>query len=106
VFTTYEAFNYYGDAYEVDFLAPTSVSSEGEPMAREFAALIAQIKRERIRALFMEQGASSRLLDQVARETGVRIGGTLYAETLSSPGGPAPTYIEMMRSNTIVAALA
>jgi zinc/manganese transport system substrate-binding protein len=46
-------------------------------------------------------------LEQLSRETGVRIGGTLYADTLSGPTGPAPTYIEMMRSNTkaIVAAL-
>lgn len=108
IVTTHEAFNYYGDAYDVDFLAPAGLSSEGEPSAKEFAALIGQIKREKIRALFLEQGTSPRLLEQLARETGVRIGGTLYADTLSPPGGAAPSYIEMMRSNTraIVAALA
>ncbi len=107
VVTTHEAFNYYADAYEVDFLAAQGLSSDAEPTAREFASLIAQIKRERIKALFLEQGMSPRLVEQLARETGVKIGGTLYADTLSAPNGPAATYIEMMRSNTkaIVAAL-
>jgi len=100
VVTTHEAFTYYGDAYGVDFLAPVGLSGDQEPSPREFAALIAQIRRERIRALFVEQGASSRLLEQISRETGVRIGGTLYADTLSPAGGPAASYAAMMRHNT------
>jgi zinc/manganese transport system substrate-binding protein len=108
VVTSHEAFNYYADAYEVDFLAASGLSSHAEPSARAFAALIAQIKRERIKALFLEHGLSPRLVEQLARETGVKIGGTLYADTLSAADGPAATYVEMMRSNTrtIVAALA
>ncbi|MGE4044153.1 MAG: metal ABC transporter solute-binding protein, Zn/Mn family [Acetobacteraceae bacterium] len=107
VITSHEAFNYYGDAYDVDFLAPV-ISTEQEPSARAFASLIAQIRREGIRAMFLEQGASPRLLEQIARETGVKIGGTLYPDTLTPPGGPASSYIEMMLTNTrrIAAALA
>lgn len=107
VVTTHEAFNYYGDAYGVDFLAASGISADAEPTARQFAALIAQIKKEKIKALFLEKGMQPRLLEQLSRETNVRIGGTLYADTLSAQTGPAPTYIEMMRSNTkaIVAAL-
>jgi zinc/manganese transport system substrate-binding protein len=91
----------------VDFLAPVGLSTEQEPTPREFAALVTQIQRERIRALFLESGASPRLMEQIARETGVRIGGTLYAETLTPPDGPAGTYIDLMRTNTraIAAAL-
>ena len=107
VVTTHEAFRYYADAYGVDFLAPRGISSEAEPSARAFADLIAQIKRERIRALFLEHGMAPRLLEQLSRETGVRVGGTLYADSLSPPGGPAGTYEAMMRHNTrtIAAAL-
>ena len=108
IVTSHEAFNYYGDAYDVDFLAPVGLSTEQEPTPREFAALIAQIQRERIRALFLESGTSPRMIEQIARETGVRIGGTLHAETLTPAGGPAATYIDLMRTNTraIAAALA
>ncbi len=107
IVTSHDAFRYYADAYEVDFLAPMGMSAEAEPSARAFAALIAQIKKEHIRALFLERGMSPRLMEQLVRETGVKIGGTLYADTLSGPNEPAGTYVEMMRANTkaIVAAL-
>ena len=107
IVTSHDAFRYYADAYEVDFLAPMGMSAEAEPSARAFAALIAQIKKEHIRALFLERGMSPRLMEQLVRETGVKIGGTLYADTLSGPNEAAGTYIEMMRANTkaIVAAL-
>ncbi len=47
-------------------------------------------------------------MQQIARETGARIGGTLYSDSLSAADGPAPTYIRMMRHNirTIAEALA
>lgn len=107
VVTTHEAFNYYADAYDVDFLAASGISSDAEPSARAFAALIEQIRKEGVRALFLEHGMSPRLMAQLTKETGVRIGGTLYADTLSPAGGPAATYVDLMRSNTraIVAVL-
>jgi zinc/manganese transport system substrate-binding protein len=48
------------------------------------------------------------LLEQVARETGVQIGGQLFSDALSPPDGPASTYLDMIRHNTrlIAAALA
>jgi zinc/manganese transport system substrate-binding protein len=106
IVTSHEAFNYYGDAYDVDFLAPVGLSTEQEPTPREFAALIAQIQRERIRAVFLESGASARLIEQIAREAKVKIGGTLYAESLTPAGGPAATYIDLMRANTRMIAAA
>lgn len=108
IVTTHDSFNYYADAYAVDFLAAMGMSADAEPSARAFAALIGQIRKDRIRALFLEHGMSPRLMDQLVRETGVRIGGTLYADSLSGPDGPAPSYVEMMRANTraIVTALA
>ena len=108
IVTSHDAFRYYGDAYDVDFRAPLGLSGDAEPSAQEFAALIGQIRREGIRALFLENTARSPLLQQIARETGVRIGGTLYSDALSAADGPAASYEAMMRHNTrmIVAALA
>ncbi len=108
IVTSHEAFRYYGDAYDVDFLAPLGLSGDAEPSAKELAALIGQIRRENIRALFLENITRSPLLQQIARETGVRIGGTLYSDALSAAGGPAASYEAMMRHNTrmVVAALA
>jgi zinc/manganese transport system substrate-binding protein len=100
VVTTHAAFAYYARAYQVDFLAPLGMAGQGEPSARDFAALIARIKRERIRALFLERAMPPRLMEQLSRETGVRIAGALYADTLSPPDGPAASYVALMRHNT------
>jgi zinc/manganese transport system substrate-binding protein len=99
VITAHSAFGYFGDAYGMEFIAPEGLSTDAEPSARDVAKLIEQIRRENVPALFLENVSDSRLLQQIAAETGVRIGGTLYSDALSPPDGPAATYIDMMRSN-------
>jgi zinc/manganese transport system substrate-binding protein len=100
IVTSHDAFTYYGDAYGVDFAAPQSAISANDPTPREMAALIAQIRKENIRALFLENISAGQVLAQVARETGARIGGRVYSDALSAPGGPAASYAAMMRHNT------
>jgi zinc/manganese transport system substrate-binding protein len=63
------------------------------------AGLITQIRDAGIAAVFVENIADPRLLDQIASETGAKIGGTLYSDALSGPEGPAGTYLTMMRHN-------
>jgi len=105
--TSHEAFAYFADAYGVDLLAVAGTWRDAEPSARELAALTAQVKRQNIRALFLENAGNNAALRALASETGVAIGGSLYADALSAPGGPADSYIAMMRHNarTIAAAL-
>jgi zinc/manganese transport system substrate-binding protein len=99
VITSHTAFGYFADAYGIEFLAPEGLSTEADPSARDIAVLIEQIRREKIPAVFIENITDPRLLQRIAAETGVRIGGTLYSDALSPPDGPAATYIDMMRSN-------
>jgi zinc/manganese transport system substrate-binding protein len=99
VITTHNAFGYFADAYGIEFIAPEGLSTEAEPSARDVAKLIEQIRRDNVPALFLENVSDPRLLQRIAAETGVRIGGELYSDALSPPNGPAATYIEMMRSN-------
>jgi zinc/manganese transport system substrate-binding protein len=99
IITTHDAFGYFGDAYGMQFIAPDGVSTESEPSAKDVAKIIAQIKREKIPAVFMENITDPRLMQRIAAETGARIGGTLYSDALSGPKGPAATYVDMMRHN-------
>jgi zinc/manganese transport system substrate-binding protein len=99
VVTSHDAFGYFGAAYGVQFLAPQGVSTEAEPSAAEVARLIRQIRDQRITAVFMENMANSATLRRVAAEAGVTVGGRLYADALSGPGGPAPDYEAMFRHN-------
>ncbi|ALG75373.1 metal ABC transporter substrate-binding protein [Azospirillum thiophilum] len=99
IVTSHDAFGYYAKAYGVTFLAPVGVSTEAEASAGDIARLIRQIKKEKIKAVFVETIADPRMLEQIARETGARIGGRVYSDALSAADGPAATYIDMMRHN-------
>lgn len=98
--SSHDAFGYYAAAYGVRFLAPQGISTEAEASAKGVAALVRQIRKENIRALFVETIADPRLIDQIGRETGVKPAGVLYSDSLSEPSGPAATYEALMRHNT------
>jgi zinc/manganese transport system substrate-binding protein len=100
IITTHDAFGYYGARYEVEFLSAEGISTEFEPSAKKIAALVAQIKREKVRAVFIENMTSPRMAQMLANETGAVLGGTVYSDALSPPGGPAATYLDMLRHNT------
>jgi len=100
VITPHDAFGYFEQAYGIRFLAPQGVSTDSEASAADVAALIRQIRESRASALFVENIANPRLIEQIASETGLQVGGRLYSDALSGPDGPAGTYIDMMRHNT------
>lgn len=99
VISTHDAFGYFADAYGITFFSPLSVSTDSEPSARDIAAIIAQIKLAKIPAVFLENISDPRLIQRIAAETGARVGGTLYSDSLTGEKGPAPTYIDMVRHN-------
>ena len=99
IITTHDAFGYFGAAYGMEFIAPEGVSTESEASAKDVAKIIRQIKAEKIPAVFLENVTDSRLLDQISKETGAKIGGTLFSDALSPPDGPAGTYLDMFRNN-------
>ena len=106
VLTNHDAFAYFAGAYGITFVAPQGISTEAEPSARDVAALIRQIRDDGIDAVFLENLADNRLVEQIAAETGATVGGVLYADALSAPGTPGSTYLGMMRHNIEVLAKA
>ncbi|WP_456718239.1 MULTISPECIES: metal ABC transporter solute-binding protein, Zn/Mn family [unclassified Bradyrhizobium] len=106
VISTHDAFGYFAAAYDVTFVAPEGVSTETEPSARDIATIIAQIKKERIPAVFLENVSDPRIMRQIASETGAAIGGTLYSDSLTNEKGEAPTYIAMVQHNISIIASA
>jgi zinc/manganese transport system substrate-binding protein len=99
VITTHDAFGYFSHAYGIAFIAPQGVSTEAEASARDVARIVRQIRSEKIPAVFLENVSDPRLMQRIQKETGAKIGGTLFSDALSGPNGPAPTYIDMMRNN-------
>ncbi|MGB4102370.1 MAG: metal ABC transporter substrate-binding protein [Alphaproteobacteria bacterium] len=107
VITSHDAFGYFGAAYGIRFVAPYGMSTESEPSAKNVARLIDQIKKAGVREVFIENMSNPRLIEQLAKDAGATIGGTLYADALSAADGGAATYLDMFRSNVpkLVAAM-
>ena len=99
VVTSHDAFQYFGREYGLTFIAPQGVSTDSEASAQDVAKLIEQMRTQQIKAVFIENITDPRLLQQIAKETGATIGGTLYPGALSEPSGPAPTYLKMLHHN-------
>ncbi|MDQ0315035.1 metal ABC transporter substrate-binding protein [Amorphus orientalis] len=100
VVTSHDAFQYFGKAYGVQFIAPEGISTEAEPSAADIARIIDQIRDEQIAAVFVENISDNRVIEQITRETGAKVGGELYSDALSGPDGPAPTYVDMFDYNS------
>ncbi len=99
VISTHDAFGYFASAYGIQFIAPLGVSTESEASARDIAGIITQIKTEKIPAIFLENFSDPRLIRRISAETGARVGGTLYSDSLTDEKGDSPTYIELVRHN-------
>ncbi len=98
VVTTHDAFAYFGKAYGVTFLSATGVSTESEASAGDVAKLIRQIKKEKVKAVFVENISDPRLVQRIAEETGAALGPAVYSDALAA-SGDASTYVGMMRQN-------
>jgi len=98
VITSHDAFSYLGQRYQIRFLAPQGMSTESEASAASVAKLVKQIRQEKVKALFVENMADQRLLQQISQETNVKVGGKLYSDALSA-GAPAGSYIKLMQYN-------
>jgi zinc/manganese transport system substrate-binding protein len=99
VISTHDAFGYFAAAYGVEFIAPLGVSTESEASARDIAGIISQIRTSKIPAVFLENISDPRLIRRISAETGAKVGGTLYSDSLTGEKGDAPTYIDMVRHN-------
>jgi zinc/manganese transport system substrate-binding protein len=97
--STHNGFGYFAAEYGIQFIAPLGVSTETEPGARDIAAIIGQIKAAKVPAVFLENMVDDRLIRRIAAESGAKVGGTLFSDSLSDEKGDAPTYIDMVRHN-------
>jgi ABC-type Zn uptake system ZnuABC Zn-binding protein ZnuA len=107
--TSHDAFQYYVNRYGLTLVGAVipSGTTEAKPSAQHLADLVHQIRSQHVKAIFTESSINPKLAQQIAREAGVRVYSTLYADTLGPAGSPGETYVTMMRYDTdlIVAAL-
>ncbi|MSQ62011.1 MAG: metal ABC transporter substrate-binding protein [Dehalococcoidia bacterium] len=99
---------YFAAAYDYQIIAVNpSANEDSEPSAADLAKALAVIRAAKVPGIFAEGSADTRLMEQVARDTGKRLVTGLYVDSLGPAGSGADTYVGMMRADTrmIVAAL-
>lgn len=97
IISSHDAFEYLAKAYNITLISIYGWTNKREPSAAEVSRLAQQVEQEQVRALFLDSITDPRVMERVATETGAAIGGTLYGDALSRPGGEADTYIRMLR---------
>lgn len=99
VITSHDAFGYLAAHYQIKFLAPEGVNADATPSAKHVAELIRQMKRENIKAIFVENMSNPKLIAQLGKDAGATLGGTLYSDALSGPTEPGSSYLKLMQHN-------
>ena len=99
VVTSHDSFGYFEQDYGVRFISIMGPSSEAEPSARDLAAIIKTVREQNGVAVFVENVANPKLVQQIARETNAMVGDTLFSDALGQPDEPAGTYLGMFKWN-------
>ncbi len=100
--TSHDAFAYYGHRYGIELSAIMGISTEAEAQTSDVMRVISDIKERGVPAVFIESTINPKLVKQIASDTGAKIGGELYADSIGEEGSPGHGYIEMLRHNTDV----
>lgn len=102
--TAHAAYGYFCKEYGFKSVPVLGLAREEEASAQYLTETIQIIRQHKIRALFPEDQANPKILEEIARETGAKIGSPLIADGTSPK---AHTFETMLRHNVqaIVSAL-
>lgn len=99
ILTSHDAFQYFGRAYGIDFIAVQGMTTEAEPSAQDLKNIVEQIEGGDIKAIFIENMNDPRFVESLAADTGAVVGGDLYSDALSASDGPAADLLSLYRYN-------
>lgn len=97
--TSHDAFNYFGNAYGIEVIAPQGISTEDEPSGAAILATIDLIKERGVKAVFPESSVDTAIIERISTDAGVKKGETLFSDSCGPAEEPTGTYIGMMRHN-------
>lgn len=105
--TSHDAFRYFGEAYGLEVYGLQGLSTEAKVRTEDVTRIVDLIKSRGLRSIFIETSVNPKLLEQVSKETGAKVGGTLYSDSIGDEGTEGGSYIGAVKSNvtTIVNAL-
>ncbi len=95
--TSHDAFHYFGNRYGLRLEAVMGTSTDADVRTSDIIRLIKIIKETGVPAIFIESTINPKLLKQIAIDNDLKIGGSLFADSLSDEADSASTYISMLR---------
>lgn len=97
--TSHDAFRYFGKAYGVRVMALQGISTEAQPQTKDVIELVEAVRTYNVPAVFIETSVNPKMLEQIARDAGTRIGGELFSDSIGPPDHEGGTYLGMVRYN-------
>ncbi|RMF32247.1 MAG: LPXTG cell wall anchor domain-containing protein, partial [Bacteroidetes bacterium] len=98
--TSHDAFHYYGKRYGLRLESILGISTDAEAQTSDIVRLNRVIRENQVPAVFIESTVNPKLLEQIAHDNNVAIGGKLYSDSIGGPDSPAPSYYDMLKYNT------
>lgn len=98
--TSEGAFSYLARDFGLNAISIWPINEDSTGTPQQIRGAIDLIREHQVPVIFSESTVDPRSAEQVARETGIAYGGLLYVDSLTGPDGPAPTYLEMLRTTT------
>jgi len=100
--TYHDAYAYFAAHYGWTVIGAIQVSSFEDPTPKEVARLIAQVKAEKVPAIFGSEVFPSKVLAQIGTEAGVRYVDTLRDDDLPGrPGDHDHSYLGLMKADYV-----
>ncbi len=100
--TSHDAFQYYGRRYGIRLESVLGTSTDADVQTSDILRLNKVIKESKVPALFIESTINPKILEQIAKDHRIKIGGKLYADSIGDQDSPASSYLKMLQYNTDV----
>lgn len=98
--TSHDAFAYYGKRYGLQLEAIQGMSTEAEAQTSDVLRIVDVIKKTNVPAVFIESTINPKLIQQIAKDNNVAIGGELFADSIGDEESGGNSYYDMLKKNT------
>lgn len=98
--TSHDAFQYFGRRYGIRLESVLGTSTDAEAQTSDILRLSKVIRESQVPAVFIESTVNPKLLEQIASDNNVKIGGKLFSDSIGDKDSEAPSYLDMLKYNS------
>ncbi len=98
--TSHDAFAYFGKKYGLELNALKGISTEAEIQMSDMVRVKNRINESGVPAIFVESTIDPKVIQQIAKDNNIEVGGELFADSLGDEDSEGATYTTMLKHNT------